>query len=201
MLEPFLLSKSPEYRNQIALQRRAAKEGLQAVSRLLPMMPLREEKMLLTLSFMLCAAVGIAISVLGGFHVYLTCTAQTTIEFHANWSARKRARAAGQKWKNPYSHGSAKANWQQVYGTGNLLKGLLVPSRREPEFLPVPVPGHSSRRALTAAAAAAALKQKATSSSNSDGCKGDAATCSDGDENVIRCDAEPQDGLKAVSLI
>lgn len=147
MLEPFLLSKSPEYRSQVLLQRRFAKEGVASVERLLPMMPFHEEKILLTLSFMLCAAVGIAIIMLGGFHVYLTCSAQTTIEFHGNWTARSRARAAGAKWKNPYSHGSVKANWQHVYGTGNLLLAML-PSRREPEFLPVPVPGKSSRRVL-----------------------------------------------------
>jgi DHHC palmitoyltransferase len=178
MLEPFLFAKSPEYRSQVALQRRAIKEGFTA-ERLQPMVPFREEKMLLTLSFMLCAAVGIAILILGGFHVYLTCTAQTTIEFHGNWAARKRARAAGQKWKNPYSQGSCMANWQQVYGTGNLLLSLL-PSLREPEFLPVPMPGHTGRR-----------MGKPT---NVD--KG-------GDESVIPCDAPTglSGGLKAASLV
>jgi hypothetical protein len=155
LLEPFLLLKSHEYHAQVSLQRMAVRQGLSsAVHRVVPMMPLREEKLLLTLSFMLCAAVGIAVSMLGGFHVYLTCTAQTTIEFHGNWAARKRAKAAGgPKWKNPYSHGSALLNWQQVYGSGNFVMAML-PSRREPEFLPVPVPGASNRRNSTKPSAA-----------------------------------------------
>lgn len=103
--------------------------------------------MIISLAFMLCAAVGIAVMMLGGFHIYLTLTAQTTIEFHGNVTQRKRARAAGQKWKNPYSRGSWKGNWQQIFGTqSSWLLLSLLPSRREPEFLPVPVPGHSGRR-------------------------------------------------------
>lgn len=155
MFEPVMLSKSPDYRQQILLQRRAikensnifVKENMFVAPRLSPMMPLREEKMTLTLSFMLCLAVGVAILGLGGFHIYLLCSGQTTIEFHANWAARRRARANGQKWKNPYSRGSWRSNWQQVYGTQHrwLLLSLL-PSRRDPEFLPVPIPGHSGRR-------------------------------------------------------
>lgn len=79
--------------------------------------------------------------------MYLTCTGQTTIEFHGNMTARQRAKAAGDpKWRNPYSHGTIYSNWQQVYGTGNPVWNILIPSRREPEFLPVPIPGHSSRR-------------------------------------------------------
>lgn len=169
MLEPFLLSRSPEYHSQAVYQRRVVKEGLKA-ERMLPMLPFHEEKMLLTLSFMLCAAVGIATLLLGGLHVYLTLTAQTTIEFHGNWTARKRARAAGQKWKNPYSSGSCIANWQQVYGTCPLLLSVL-PSRREREYLPVPLPGRTGCRMLKAA----------------DGKGGE-----EDDDNVILCDTENQ---------
>jgi palmitoyltransferase len=146
MVEPFLLSKSPEYRKQIILQRQAEREGLTA-ERLMPMMPLREEKLMLTLSFMLCVAVGLAILLLGGFHIFLTLTGQTTIEYHGNWTARRRARAAGQKWRNPYSKRTNKGNWRQVYGTQYRWIPLsILPSRREPEFLPVPIPGHSGKR-------------------------------------------------------
>ena len=148
-LEPFLLSKSTDYRQQLAIQRAAMKQGLIA-SRMHPMMPLREEKMLLTLTFMLSVAIGFAILFLGGFHIYLTMTAQTTIEFHGNITQRKRARAVGQKWKNPYSRGSWRSNWEQVYGTQyQWIVFSLLPSRREPEFLPVPVPGHPGRRRST----------------------------------------------------
>ena len=149
------------------------------------MMPLREEKMLLTLSFMLCAAVGIAVLLLGGFHIYLTVTAQTTIEFHGNIVARKKARAVGQKWKNPYSRGSWRGNWQQVYGTQyRWLLLSLLPSRREPEFLPVPVPGHDGRRSRMIAAANGHKEES--------------------DNNNIPCDVNtsyPSEGLKTVNLV
>lgn len=100
--------------------------------------------MLLTLAFMLCAALLFAILLLGGFHIYLVLTAQTTIEFHANWSHRTRARKAGKKWKNPYDQGR-KRNWQQVYGNQHWLLAMM-PSRREPEGLPVPLAGVKGRR-------------------------------------------------------
>jgi hypothetical protein len=142
-MEPFLWLDTPLYKDQLHLQRQAGK-GAARIARLAPMLPFREEKMLLTLSFMLCAALLFAILLLGGFHVYLTGTAQTTIEFHANWSHRKRARKAGKKWKNPYDLGW-KRNWQQVYGSQHWLLAML-PSTREPEFLPVPLAGHKGRR-------------------------------------------------------
>jgi palmitoyltransferase len=145
MLEPFMNLNGDLYRKQLSLQRRAAKEGLTLPERIQPMIPFREEKMTLSLSFMICVAVGIAILIIGGFHIYLACTAQTTIEFHANWNSRRRARAMGQKWKNPYCKGSWKANWQQIFGGRPLLFSIL-PSSREPEYLPVPVPGHNGLR-------------------------------------------------------
>ena len=145
-LEPFLLSKSPDYRKQIAMHRAAKKHGLPLL-RITPMMPLSEEKMVVTLSFMLCVAVGLSVVILATFHIYLTLTAQTTIEFQGNIAQRKRARAAGQKWKNPYSRKGWRGNWEQVYGTQySWLLLSILPSRREPEFLPVPVPGHPGRR-------------------------------------------------------
>jgi hypothetical protein len=147
--EPFMLSKSPDYHRQIAMHKEAMRQGLPLL-RIKPMMPLREEKLAVWLSFMLCVAVGVSIFLLGAFHIYLTLTAQTTIEFRGRIAQRKLARAAGQKWKNPYSRGSWRSNWEQVYGTQYpwLLLSML-PSRREPEFLPVPVPGDPRRRKRT----------------------------------------------------
>lgn len=52
------------------------------VMHLYPMVPIPSEKLPITLSFMLCISVGIAVFCLGGFHLYLILTAQTTIEFH-----------------------------------------------------------------------------------------------------------------------
>eukprot|EP00977_Amphora_coffeiformis_P012675 scaffold3195_cov162-Amphora_coffeaeformis.AAC.16 len=106
-----------------------------------PMLPRREEKMLISLSFMLCLAVGCAVLMLGGFHIYLTLTAQTTIEFHGNWAKRKRL---GSKFKNPYDQGW-KRNWCQVFGDQPWYIAIL-PSRREPDYLPVPIPGKNTLR-------------------------------------------------------
>jgi hypothetical protein len=56
----------------------------------------------ISLSFMLCLAVGVAVSCLGGFHLYFILTGQTTTEFHGNWINRSNAKQLGQKWRNPY---------------------------------------------------------------------------------------------------
>jgi hypothetical protein len=112
--------------------------------------PIPREKMALSLTFMLCLAIGIAVAILGGFHLYLVLTGQTTIEFHGNWVNRRRAaNSKGSKkiiWKNPYDLGW-KRNWQQVFGAQNpVWKAIVMPSRREPEFLPLPLPGEAGRR-------------------------------------------------------
>lgn len=140
-MEPFLLIGSDEYKRQVKLEKRSVAKPL----RLSPMLPYRDEKTLVTLSFMLCTAVGAAVLLLGGFHVYLTLTGQTTIEFHANLSSRRRAKAVNRKWSNPYSLGSPSANWEQVFGRRRPWILGLLPSTRDPEYLPVPVPGHTSR--------------------------------------------------------
>ena len=185
MLEPFLLLKSRGYRHQnslsqqhLALQQiKGTVRSLHSQPRIQPMMPYRDEKLYLTLSFMLCVAVGVALIGLGGFHIYLVSTGQTTIEFHGNWASRRQheqivatatpstsGSKKKSKWQNPYSRGTIVANWQQVYGVStlpflkrigcgcadrsviNLLFCILVPHRRLPEYLPVPVPGHTTLR-------------------------------------------------------
>lgn len=143
-LEPFLLLTSKEYRQQVTLLRQH--RGGPRPDRILPMLPYRDEKTLLSLCFMLCMAVGIAVLMLGGFHFYLTLTAQTTVEFHGNFANRKRAKQLGQKWQNPYSAGNFRANFEQVFGNCNPWFLALLPSRREPECFPFPVPGHGNRR-------------------------------------------------------
>jgi len=151
-LEPFLLLSSKDYKNQWKKEQALSKSPNfhPPIERLRPMLPFREERMLLTLSFMLCAAVGVAVLMLGGFHIYLTLTAQTTIEFHGNWHNKRKAKSVGQKWQNPYSKGSYLRNWQQVYGSQYPVWRAILPSRREPDALPAPVPGHPGRRALAA---------------------------------------------------
>jgi hypothetical protein len=105
------------------------------------MLPFPDERMLVTLSFMMCVALGCAVLLLGGFHLYLVSTAQTTVEFHANWSQWRR----DPKWRNPYSLGSWRKNMEQVFGTPSVLRALL-PRAGPPAHLPVPLPGRDSRR-------------------------------------------------------
>lgn len=138
--EPFLLSKSVEFRRQVALERKHLTHSMEGspIPRLSALMPLRSEKLLVTLSFMLCAAVGLAILLLGGFHLYLSLSGLTTIEFHGRWGR-------GKQQPHPYSVGTRQGNWQRVFGR-KWWWSLLVPHRSPPEFLPVTVPGHSGRR-------------------------------------------------------
>lgn len=145
--QPFMLLSSNEFVKQWQLEKQFQNTP---TARLRPMLPRRDEQTLVSMCFMLCVAVGFAVAMLGGFHVYLTCTAQTTIEFHANWATKRRLKAMGQKFKNPYSAGSWKRNWQQVYGPTSQSRfwfvWSLLPSMREPDVLPAPVPGHPGRR-------------------------------------------------------
>lgn len=53
------------------------------------------------LTFVLSLSVGIAISVLLGWHLYLIFTAQTTIEFYQNQTNRSRARQWGEVSEQP----------------------------------------------------------------------------------------------------
>jgi hypothetical protein len=133
--------------------------------------PERGDETAIAFSFMLCLSIGLAVACLGGFHLYLLLTAQTTIEFHGkyhhtvsivmivfhfysfevhavahtgNYSNKRRAKQRGSTWKNPYDLGW-KQNWRQVYGSQHWFMALL-PSSREPEFLPIPVSGKPARR-------------------------------------------------------
>ena len=121
--------------------------------------PTPAEKTPVALGFMLCLCLGLAVMCLGGFHLYLVLSAQTTIEFHGNFAKRRRG-----GWKNPYSAGNWRRNWEMVYGTrfwsqkhnnGAYIQDLdkcryrgcwgilmaMMPSSREPEFLPFPIDG------------------------------------------------------------
>ena len=129
-----------------------------------PFIPTPAERTPVSLAFMLCVCLAAAVTCLGGFHLYLVFSAQSTIEFHSNFSKRRKA-----GWKNPYSTGSWKKNWEMIYGTlywsrhsaggscesededsryhgfwGILM--AMMPSKREPEFLPFPINGRLIRR-------------------------------------------------------
>ena len=138
---PFMNSTSTFYRQQVAQYRKTG-----VWSHLHPYTPINSERMPLSLSFMLCLAVGLAVSCLGGFHIYLVLTGQTTIEFHANFVNKSKAKRSGQKYRNPYDMGW-KRNWQQVYGyRSSMVLSFLIPSTREPDYLPVPISGEEGKR-------------------------------------------------------
>jgi len=64
---------------------------------------------------LICLSILAAISFLGGFHVYLVFTNQTTIEFHGNVQDRRELKKKGERFVNPYSLG-CKQNFQEVFG-------------------------------------------------------------------------------------
>eukprot|EP00584_Thalassiosira_punctigera_P002192 CAMPEP_0172533416 /NCGR_PEP_ID=MMETSP1067-20121228/6132_1 /TAXON_ID=265564 ORGANISM="Thalassiosira punctigera, Strain Tpunct2005C2" /NCGR_SAMPLE_ID=MMETSP1067 /ASSEMBLY_ACC=CAM_ASM_000444 /LENGTH=543 /DNA_ID=CAMNT_0013318061 /DNA_START=310 /DNA_END=1939 /DNA_ORIENTATION=+ len=129
-----------------------------------PYIPTPDERTPVAMGFMLCLCLAAAVMCLGSFHLYLVLSAQTTIEFHGNFAKRKKG-----GWKNPYSAGSWKKNWDMIYGTrywslhntsgSNSTEedqyryrgcwGIfmaMMPSSREPEFLPLPIDGKLIRR-------------------------------------------------------
>lgn len=154
---------SKEYRDQVRLSGGFKKALHGLVVRHIrenPYIPTPNERTPIALGFMMCLCLALAVFCLAGFHFYLLLSAQTTIEFHGNFRKRKIS-----KWKNPYSAGSCKRNWDFVYGTkyftlndevksedeyiyrgcwGVLMQ--MMPSSREPEFLPIPINGQLIRR-------------------------------------------------------
>ena len=182
--KPFMLLGTKEYRDQVKLsggytnQLNVYRNGKQLVLvkhiQSNSFIPIPTEKTSIALGFMLCLCLALAVMCLGIFHLYLLTSAQSTIEFHGNMSKRKR-----KGWKNPYSAGSWKKNWELTYGTRywylknkcsccaedeNGMNGededdekysyrgilgilmAMMPSNREPEFLPLPINGKLVRR-------------------------------------------------------
>jgi hypothetical protein len=60
------------------------------------------------------------------FHLFLVATNQTTIEMLGNIGKRQRAKAAGNKWTNPYNEG-LRNNLRQVFGDNEFPFSWLVP--------------------------------------------------------------------------
>jgi palmitoyltransferase len=73
------------------------------------------------MSFLLAASILVALCFLGGMHVYLLLTNQTTIEFQMNLSKRREARSTGVYWRNPYDMGRRR-NFQQVFGPNDFCR-------------------------------------------------------------------------------
>lgn len=147
MYEPFMNSNSPLYRENLLLNREQGNSAA-TIQHLVPMVPTPEEKGAIAMSFMICLSVGFAVFCLASLHTFLVLTAQTTIEFHANGQKKRLSRQRGIQWINPYDLGM-KQNFYQVYGSSrHPLWAIFIPSRREPEYLPVPIAGARGKRHL-----------------------------------------------------
>ncbi|KAJ8599185.1 hypothetical protein CTAYLR_007521 [Chrysophaeum taylorii] len=97
-------------------------------------------------TFVLAISVGIAVAVLGAWHLFLVLTAQTTIEFYGNHALRGRAAQRGMIYRNPYDQGCRK-NWEHVFGAGHPLFAIL-PSARPPPAKPWPSSPHDQRMVI-----------------------------------------------------
>lgn len=151
--QPFMNLGSPAYREQLKAAdgwgKLKFKDLVVRHSFSNAFIPTPAERTLIAVSFMLCLCLAAAVMCLGIFHLYLVLNALTTIEFHGAWSKKRKG-----KWQNPYSTGSWKSNWDMVYGTQywshykRFWRPLLamMPSKREPEFLPFPISGKLVRR-------------------------------------------------------
>lgn len=158
----FMNLGTPAYRDQVRASggyRKSLRESLKGIvvrhAMSNPYIPTPDERTPVALGFTMCLCLGAAVMCLGGFHLYLVLTAQTTIEFHGNWSKKRKG-----GWKNPYSAGSWKKNWEMIYGTrGGVVQHkycgcwgvlmVMMPSSRGPEFLPLPIDGKLVRRRKT----------------------------------------------------
>lgn len=77
------------------------------------------DKQCISLSWIVSVCILFALCMLGGFHMYLVLTNQTTIEFHGNIKARDQARRRGEFYRNPWDLGRTR-NFQQVFGPNAL---------------------------------------------------------------------------------
>jgi DHHC palmitoyltransferase len=86
----------------------------------------------LTLCFVICVAVGMAVAGLFAWHIYLVSSNQTSIEYLGNRTAHNRMKLRGKVFRNPYDLGWRR-NWQTVFGTDRpILLMLAVPTYRLP---------------------------------------------------------------------
>lgn len=85
----------------------------------------------LTLVFAICAAVGIAVAGLLGWHIYLIGSNQTSIEYLTNSVAASRSKHRGAIYRNPYDLGWRR-NWESVFGAGPAYLWLLPRLRLPP---------------------------------------------------------------------
>ena len=88
--------------------------------------------------FPLAFAITIAVGALLLFHTYLLLSAQTTIEMYKNIERKQLfLELRGEKFTNPFSTGSMRGNFEQIFGNSEIRGALgvflaLLPSRRPP---------------------------------------------------------------------
>lgn len=151
-IHPFFKLWGDDYNNQIQLNGGylSPRSGFhQPVRHLMenPFIPTPDEWNYIFLAFLLCFFFCLFVLSLTVFHFRLIISAQTTIEYYGNKSRRRNG-----MWKNPYSAGSWKRNWEMIYGTTRYGGGIfgmfmaMLPSAREPEFLPIPFNGELVKR-------------------------------------------------------
>lgn len=85
----------------------------------------------ITFGFIITLSVGIAVSLLLGFHTYLILSSQTTIEFYFNKFSGKARKHRGEIFLNEYDLGRRK-NWHQVFGPGRYWFSWMLPSWASP---------------------------------------------------------------------
>jgi palmitoyltransferase len=150
---------SEDYFSQIKQSRQLFRESAanevknfryEHVQHLIPGTPVPNETSAICFSFMICTAIGLSVTILLGFHIYLILTAQTTIEYHGNRLKKARCNELDQEFKNPYDLGF-KRNLEQVWGEwkgGWFIFFIMafLPRSREPDFLPIPLKGDAGKR-------------------------------------------------------
>jgi len=84
----------------------------------------RGETSAVMFSFILALAVFLALSLLLAWHVYLVCSAQTTIDYYGNREASRAARREGRVWVNDLDLG-LRRNWQETFDERGTLWWIL----------------------------------------------------------------------------
>lgn len=89
------------------------------------------ERSAIVFTFIISMSVGLAITFMLLWHVYLVLTAQTTIEFYYNKTMAARMRARGQIWRNEFDEGRKK-NLEAIFGEGRFFFSWAMPSNAPP---------------------------------------------------------------------
>lgn len=79
----------------------------------------------------LAFSASVALSLFALWHIYLTFTAQTTLEFYTNIAERRESKRLGKSWRNPFDKGMY-ANFEDVLLAQPCGLAWLLPSTRRP---------------------------------------------------------------------